>query len=89
MATVATHGNEIVQGTFDQLNCSSVSQHTKIKKLLADLKSALSSTGGQSNSVGGGGNSAGHKTATATATATQKYTIERRITQLQTAIKRK
>ena len=37
LATTTTHGNEIVQGTLNHLTQSSTSQHTEIKKLLADI----------------------------------------------------
>ena len=44
LATAATHGNKIFQGTLDHLTRSVTSQHIEAKKLLAEIKSALPST---------------------------------------------
>ena len=84
LATAETHGNEIVQGTLDHLTRSANIQHSEAKKILAEIKSALTSIGGLSN--GGGGSTSNAHT---TVTAKQKETLDRRITQLQTAVKRK
>ena len=80
LATVATHRNKIVQGTLSQLTKSAINQHNEIKKLLAELKYALPSNGGQSNKIGGGRN---------ILSSSQKETHDRHITQIQTSIKRK
>ena len=82
LATAATHGNEIVQGTLNQLTKSSTNHHNEIKKLLTELKSTLPSAGVRSNIVDGSGSGC-------TISTTQKETLKRSITQLQTAIKRK
>ena len=62
LATTDTHSNEIVQGTLDQLYQSSTNLHNKIKKLLAELKSALPLTGGRNNSGGSRGNAPTYST---------------------------
>ena len=54
LATAATHGEKIVQGRLNHLARSSTSQHSKVKKLLAEIKSALPSIGGRNNGGGGG-----------------------------------
>ena len=64
LATTATHGNEIVQGTLGHLARSTNSQHREVKKLLAEIKSALPSSGGRNNVVGGSGTSAAQTTVT-------------------------
>ena len=84
LATAETHGNVIVQGALNHLARSATSQHRKVKKLLAEIKSALPSIGGRNNG-GGGGTSA----ANTTVTTKQKETLNRHIEQLQMAVKRK
>ena len=59
LATAATHRTKIVQGTLDHLTWSTNSQHSKVKKLLADIKSSLPSIG-VCNNGGGGSTSAAH-----------------------------
>ena len=90
LATAETHGNEIVQGMLDHLAWSATSQHIEVKKLLAAVKSALTSIGGQNNDGGGGttGSTSGGGTITAhtTVTVKQKETLDRRIVQLQTPV---
>ena len=85
LETTATNGNNITQGTLDHLAWSFTSQHNEVKNFLAELKSTLPSIGGRNNGGGGGGASTGLNTVT----ATQKETLDRRIAQLQTAIKYK
>ena len=65
LATAATHGNKIVQGTLDHLAWSATSQNSEVKKLLAKIKSALPSIVGRHNGGGGGGTSAAHTTVAA------------------------
>ena len=84
LATAATHGNKIVQGTLDHLARFANSQHIKFKKLLGGIKSALPSSEGRNNG-GGGGTSA----ANTTITTKQKETLDRRIKQLETEVQRK
>ena len=88
LATAATHGNEIVQGTINHIAWSANNQHSKFKKLPAEIKSALPSIG-RNNNGGGGSGSGGTSAVHTTATATQKATLDRRIAQLQTSVKRK
>ena len=83
LATAATHSNEIVQGNLIQLTKSVTNQNNDIKKLLSELKSALPSTEGRSNNING--DSGGRNNLS----SSQKETHDRRITQLQPAIKRK
>ena len=82
LVNAATHGNKIVQGTLDHIPRSANSQHSKVNKLLTEIKSALPSSGGRNNGGGGGGTSAAHTTAT----AKQKETIDRHIKKLETAV---
>ena len=85
LATDATHRNEIFQGMLNQITRSSTSKHNEIKKILTEIKSALPSTGGRSNSVSGGGrNSAGRNMVS----ATQKETLNHRITQAKVGARR-
>ena len=64
LETSAKHGNKIFQGTLEQLTRSSTIQRNEVKKLLAELKSALPSIEGRKN--GGGSTSAGRNTVNAT-----------------------
>ena len=57
------------------------SQHAGVKKFLGELKAALLSSGGRNNHGGG----CGHNNLP----ATEKETLERRISQLKAAVKHK
>ena len=85
LVTAATHGNKIFQGTINHIARSTTIQHSEFKKLLAEIKSAFTSTGGRNNDGGGGVTSAAHNTVN----AKKKETLNLRITQLQMAVKRK
>ena len=84
LATAATYGNEIVQGTLDHLARSANNQHIEVKKIHAEIKSAIPSIGGRNNGRGSS-TTAAHTTVT----AKQKETLGRRIKQHKTSVKRK
>ena len=89
LATAATHGSEIVQGTLDHLARFANNQHSEVKKLLAEIKSTLPSIGGRNNVSGSGGCGRGTNAAHTNVTAKQRETLNRRINQLKTAVKSK
>ena len=84
LASAATHGNEIVQGALSTITSTSASQHTEVKKLLMEVKSAMpSSSGGERNNYNGGGRRNND------ISSTKKQKTKSQISQLQVVVKKK